>query len=68
MLIFQSWMNFIQCFIYLIQIIKKIIHAKMTFIHMKSFVYGHIHPCRWIEITLNFKFRLYVHAQTILNF
>ncbi len=23
----------------------KIIHAKMTFIHTKSFVYEHIHPC-----------------------
>ncbi len=34
----------------------KFIHAKMTFVHMKSFIYGHIHPCRWIKITLNFKF------------
>jgi hypothetical protein len=22
---------------------------------MKSFIYGHIHPCRWIIITLSFK-------------
>ncbi len=27
----------------------------MKFIHMKSFVYGNVHPCRWIKITLNFK-------------
>jgi hypothetical protein len=39
---------------------------------MKSFIYGHIHPCRWIKITLYFKFqaqsaklRLYAHAQAI---
>jgi hypothetical protein len=49
----------------------KFIHAKMTFIHMKSFIYGHIHPCKWIKITLSFKAqsfkpRLYTHAQTIL--
>ncbi len=41
----------------------------MTFIHMKSFIYGHIHP--WIKITLSFKAqsskpRLYTHAQAIL--
>jgi hypothetical protein len=61
-------------FIYLIQIINEIQnHAKMTFIHMKSFIYGHIHPCRWIKITLNFKFQaksselsLHTHAQAIL--
>ncbi len=27
----------------------------MKFIHMKSFIYGHIHPCGWIKITLSFK-------------
>jgi len=32
-----------------------IIHEKITFIHIKSFIYGHIHPCRWIKITLSFK-------------
>jgi hypothetical protein len=52
----------------------KFIHAKMTLIHVKSFVYGHINPCRWIKITLSFKFRtqsfklrLYIHAQAILK-
>ncbi len=47
----------------------KFIHEKMTFIHMKSFIYGHI----WIKFILNFKFqtqsskfKLYVHAQAIL--
>jgi hypothetical protein len=41
----------------------KFIHAKMRFIHMKSFIYGHSHPCRWIKITLNFKFaKLQVQA------
>jgi len=50
----------------------KFIHAKkMTFIHMKSFIYGHIHFFRWIKITLNFKLqaqnsKLYPHAQAIL--
>jgi len=39
----------------------KLIHAKMTFI------YGHIHRCRWIKITLNFKFQAHVHAQVILK-
>jgi len=50
----------------------KFIHAKMTFIHMTSLIYGHIHPCRWIKITLNFKFqaistkhKLHTHAQAI---
>ncbi len=38
----------------------KFIHASMTFIHMKSFIYGHIHPCRWIKITSCFK--LQAHA------
>ncbi len=33
----------------------KFIPTKMTFIHMKSFIYGHIHPCMWIKITLSFK-------------
>jgi hypothetical protein len=52
----------------------KFIHAKMTIIHMKSFIYGHIHPYRWIKITLNFKFQVqsfnlmfHAHAQTILE-
>ncbi len=49
--IFQSWMNFIQWFIHLIQIINETHLAKMTLI------YGHIHPCKWIKITLNFKFQ-----------
>ncbi len=51
----------------------KFIHVKMAFIHMKSFIYEHIHPCKWIRITLRFKlqtesskFKLYVHAQAIL--
>jgi hypothetical protein len=46
----------------------------MIFIHVKSFVYGHIHPCRWIKITCSFKFqtqsfklKLYIHAQVILK-
>ncbi len=38
----------------------KFIHGKMTFIHMKSFIYGHIHPCRCMKITLNFKFQAQV--------
>jgi hypothetical protein len=45
----------------------------MKFIHMNSFIYRHIHPYRWIKITLNFKFqaqnfklRLHAHAQAIL--
>jgi hypothetical protein len=48
---------------------------KMTFIHMKSFIYGHIHPCRWIKITLSFKLQIqsskhkfYTHAQAIFLF
>ncbi len=51
----------------------KFIHENGTFIHMKSFIYGHIHPYRWIKITLNFKFqaqsfklRVCAHAQIIL--
>jgi hypothetical protein len=46
----------------------------IIFIHMKSFIYGHIPPCRWIKITLNFKFqiqsfklKLHFHAQAILH-
>jgi hypothetical protein len=46
----------------------------MKFIHMKSFIYGHIHPCKWINITLHFKFQtqsskfeFYIHAQTIFK-
>jgi hypothetical protein len=52
----------------------KFIHVKMPFIHMKSFIYGHIHPYRWIKITLNFKFqpqssklKLHAHAQAIFD-
>jgi hypothetical protein len=44
----------------------------MKFIHMKSFIYGHIHPCKWIKITLSFKLqaesskhKFYTHAQAI---
>ncbi len=33
----------------------KCIHAKMTFIHMKSFIYEHIHPYKWSKLTLRFK-------------
>jgi hypothetical protein len=40
---------------------------------MKSFIYGHIHPCWWIKITLSFKLqaqnsklKLYTHEQAIL--
>jgi hypothetical protein len=40
---------------------------------MKSFIYQHIHPCRWMKITLTFKLqaqsfelKLYIHAQAIL--
>jgi hypothetical protein len=65
-------MKFIQWFIYLIQIINEIHAYKMTFICIKPFIYAHIHPCRWIEITLSIKFqaqnsklRLYAHAQAI---
>jgi len=25
---------------------------------MKSFIYKHIHPCRWMKITLNFNYKL----------
>jgi len=50
-------MNFIQWIIYLIQFINEIHPCKMTFMHMKSFIYEHIHPCKWIKITLNFKFQ-----------
>jgi hypothetical protein len=39
---------------------------------MKSFIYQHIHPCRWMKITLTFKLqaqsfelKLYIHAQAI---
>jgi hypothetical protein len=46
----------------------------MKFIHMKSFIYGHIHPCRWIKIILSFKLqvqnsklKLYTHTQAILG-
>jgi hypothetical protein len=46
---------------------------KMTFNHTKSFIYGHIHLCRWIKTNLNFKLqaqnskhKLYPHAQAIL--
>jgi hypothetical protein len=42
-------------------------------IYMKSFINEHIHPCRWIIITLNFmfqtqcsKFKLHAHLQAIL--
>ncbi len=52
----------------------KFIHAKITFVRIKSFIYGHIHPCRWIKITLSFKlqvqnskFKLYTHAQAIFK-
>jgi len=67
-------MNFIQLFIYLIQLIDEIRPWKMTFIYMKPFMYGHIHACRWIKITLNLKlqaqsskFKFYVDAQAIFN-
>jgi hypothetical protein len=38
---------------------------------MKSFIYGHIHPCRSIKITVTFKLYKFqaqalVHAQAIL--
>jgi hypothetical protein len=29
----------------------------MAFIHKKSFIYEHIPPCKWIKITLSFKFQ-----------
>ncbi len=40
---------------------------------MKSFICGHIHPYRWIKITLNFKFqvqnfKLKIHAHAQTNF
>jgi hypothetical protein len=47
--------------------------CKMSFIHMKSFIYGHIHPCRRIKITLNLKFQVQAshsctnHFQSISN-
>jgi hypothetical protein len=46
----------------------KFIHAKMTFI------YGHIHPCMWIKIILNFKFQAHAsrsctsHPQEAIDF
>jgi hypothetical protein len=52
----------------------KFIHAKMTFVRIKSFIYGHIHPCRWIKITSSFKLqaqnsklKLYTHARAIFK-
>jgi len=36
---------------------------------MKSFIYGHIHPCSWIKIKFqpqSSKLGLHAHAQTIL--
>jgi hypothetical protein len=45
-------MNFIQCFIYLIQITNEI-HPWKNDIHL----YEIIHACMWIKITLKFKFQ-----------
>jgi hypothetical protein len=52
----------------------KFIHEKMTVIHMKPFIYGHIDQCRWIKITLSCKlqaqsskFKLHAHAQAIFS-
>ncbi len=42
----------------------KFINAKMTFIHMKSFIYKHIHPCRWMKITLNFNYKFKVPSSS----
>jgi hypothetical protein len=62
-------------FIYLIQIINSI-HTCKNDIHPYETIhlYGHIHPCRWIKTTLNFKFLAqssklmpHAHAQTIFN-
>ncbi len=39
----------------------------MIFIHMKSFVYRHIHPCKWIQITLNFKFQAPSSGFTLMH-
>ncbi len=48
--------------------------TQIKFIHIKSFIYEHIHSCKWIKITSSFKLgaqssklRLYVHAQAIPN-
>jgi hypothetical protein len=45
----------------------------MTFIHVKSFIYKDIHPCKRTKIILKFKFqtqssklKLCTHAQAIL--
>jgi hypothetical protein len=65
-------MNFIQWFIYLIQIINEIHPCKNDIHPYEIIIYGHIYPCRWIKITLNFKFqaqssklKLHIHAQII---
>jgi hypothetical protein len=62
-------MNFIQWSIYLIQLINEIHPCKND-----NCLYGHIHPCRWIKITLSFKLqvqssklKLYSHAQAIFK-
>jgi hypothetical protein len=68
--IFQSWIFSSKLFIYLIQIINEINPFKND-IHP----YEIIHPCKWIKITLFFKFqvqnsmsRLHIHAQAIIYF
>jgi hypothetical protein len=45
----------------------KFIYAKMTFIHMKSFIYGHIHPCKWIKIILSFKLQASSLGSMLMN-
>jgi hypothetical protein len=65
-IIMDEFHQMIYLFIYFIimdefhQMIYLFNPTQMKFIHMNSFIYGHIHPCRWIKITLNFN--LQVHA------
>jgi hypothetical protein len=48
-------MNFIQLFIYLIQIINEIHPCKIDIHPYEIIIYGHIHPCVWIKMKLSFK-------------
>jgi hypothetical protein len=45
-------------FIYLFQHIIEIHPCKNDIHPYELFIYGHIHPCRWIKITLSFKLQV----------